>query len=104
VAQNKNVVLGCSGWKDMFNLEDTLFAGAVIDRIHDYFVIHDDASLMAQQIYKMHENNLFKFVQNTTHWHRLAAYGLQKDLQYCISIDVADVLPIYKNGELVVNE
>jgi 2-phosphosulfolactate phosphatase len=101
VSQNRNVVLGCSGWKDMFNLEYTLFAGAVIDRIKEYFIIHDDASLMAQQMYKLHQSNLFKFIQNTTHWHRLAAYGLQKDLHYCISIDVADVLPMYKNGELV---
>jgi len=101
VSSNKDVVLGCSGWKDMFNLEDTLFAGAVIDRIKEHFVIHDDASLMAQQIYRLHESNLFKFIQNTTHWHRLAAYGLQKDLQYCISIDVANVLPVYQNGELV---
>lgn len=101
VYQNKNVVLGCSGWKDMFNLEDTLFAGAVIDRIKENFIIHDDASLMAQQMYKLHQSNLYKFIQNTTHWHRLAAYGLQKDLHYCITVDVADVLPIFKNGELV---
>jgi 2-phosphosulfolactate phosphatase len=102
ISQNKNVILGCSGWKDMFNLEDTLFAGAVIDRIKELFTIHDDASLMAQQMYRLHESNIYNFIQHTTHWHRLAAYGLQKDLKYCISIDVANVLPIFRNGELVV--
>lgn len=102
ISQNKNVVLGCSGWKDMFNLEDTLFAGAVIERIKEHFIIHDDASLMAQQMYKLHESNLYNFIQHTTHWHRLAAYGLQKDLKYCITKDIANVLPIFKNGELVV--
>ena len=30
IAQKKNVILGCSAWKDKFNLEDTLFVGAVI--------------------------------------------------------------------------
>lgn len=104
LAQNKNVVLGCSGWKDMFNLEDTLFAGAVIDRVKEHFTIHDDASLMAQQMYRLHEQNLFRFIQHTTHWHRLAAYGLEKDLQYCISIDVASVLPVFMNGDLVVHQ
>ncbi len=103
-AQNKNVILGCSGWKDLFNLEDALFCGAVIDRVKEHFTIHDDASLMAQQIYKLHESNLFKFIQNTTHWHRLAAYGLEKDLRYCITTDVANILPIYKKGELVVHQ
>jgi 2-phosphosulfolactate phosphatase len=102
VDQNRPVVLGCSGWKDLFNLEDTLFAGAIIDRVKEHFTIHDDASLMAQQIFKLHENNLYKFIQNTTHWHRLAAYGLQKDLHYCITIDIANTLPIFRNNELVV--
>lgn len=100
--ENKNVILGCSGWKDKFNLEDTLFAGAVIDQVKEHFVIHDDASLMAREMFKLHKNDLYSFIQHTTHWHRLAAYGLQKDLEYCISTDVANVLPIYKNGELII--
>src|SRR4051794_19069208 len=74
VGQGKNVVLGCSGWKDMFNLEDTLFAGAVIERVKANFRIHDDASLMSEQMYKLHQKDLYNFIQQTTHWHRLAAY------------------------------
>ena len=102
VSQEKNVILGCSGWKDKFNLEDTLFAGAVIDKVKEQFVIHDDSSLMAREIFRQQRNDLYSFIQHTTHWHRLAAYGLHKDLEYCVSTDVANVLPIYKNGELVV--
>lgn len=99
--QNKNVILGCSGWKDRFNLEDTLFAGAVISRIKDYFTIHCDASLMAEEMYHLHKHDLFAFVQRTTHWHRLAGYGLEGDLQYCVTEDVANVLPVYRDGALV---
>ena len=98
--QNKNVILGCSAWKDRVNLEDTLFAGAVIQKIKKHFTIHCDSSLMAEQVYQQHQNNLYEFIQHTTHWHRLAAYGLEKDLQYCISINVANVLPVYANNEL----
>ena len=35
--ENKNVLLGCAGWKDRFNIEDTLFAGAVISRIKENY-------------------------------------------------------------------
>ena len=98
--QNKNVILGCSAWKDRVNLEDTLFAGAVIQKIKKHFTIHCDSSLMAEQVYQQHQNDLYEFIQHTTHWHRLAAYGLEKDLQYCISINVANVLPVYANNEL----
>lgn len=102
VQQNKNVVLGCSGWKDRFNMEDTLFAGAVIHQVKDHFEIHDDASLMAEEMYKLHKDDLLEFVQRTTHWHRLAAYGLHEDLKYCITANVANVLPVFKEGDLVV--
>lgn len=97
---DKNVILGCSGWKNRFNLEDTLFAGAVVSRIKQQFTIHCDSSLMAEDMYHLHKNDLFNFIQKTTHWHRLAAYGLQDDLKYCVTPDVANVLPIYKNDEL----
>ncbi len=102
VAQNKNVILGCSAWKDRFNLEDTLFAGAVIQRIKAHFTIHCDSSLMAEDMYRLHQEDMFAFIRKTTHWHRLAAYGLEKDLEYCVTSDIANILPIYRNGALVV--
>ncbi|MCX6208515.1 MAG: 2-phosphosulfolactate phosphatase [Bacteroidetes bacterium] len=100
--QNKNVFLGCSAWKDRFNIEDTLFAGAVIDQIKDYFEIHCDSSLMAYEMYQLHKNDLKTYIKSLTHWHRLAQYGLEKDMEYCVSIDVANVLPLYKDGALYI--
>ena len=57
LAEKKNVVLGCAGWKDRFNLEDTLFAGAVIHRMKKHFTIHCDSSFMAEAIYAKHKND-----------------------------------------------
>ena len=102
VTQNKNVILGCSAWKDRFNLEDALFAGAVIHQIKDHFTIHCDSSLMASDMYEMHQKDLFSFIRRTTHWHRLASYGLESDLEYCVTPNSANVLPYYKDGDLVV--
>jgi len=102
IQQNKNVILGCSAWKDRVNAEDTLFAGAVIEQVKEYFTIHCDSSLMAQQLYSLHKNNMMDFVQQTTHWHRLSAYGLEKDLEYCVTKNVANILPVYKNGDLII--
>ena len=102
VAENKNVLLGCSGWKDKFNLEDTLFAGAVVNRIKENFTIHCDSSLMAEEMYLRHKDDLLSFIRRLTHWHRLEKFGLEKDLEYCVTHDVANILPLYKNGDLVV--
>ncbi|MFM7357174.1 MAG: 2-phosphosulfolactate phosphatase [Sediminibacterium sp.] len=103
VQQDLPVFLGCSAWKDRVNVEDALFAGAVIHRIKQKFTIHCDSSMMAEQLYLQHKDDLPSFVRQTTHWHRLSAYGLEKDLLYCISTDVANILPRYKNGELLVH-
>lgn len=99
--QNKNVFLGCSAWKDRFNLEDTLFAGAVINKVKEAFMIHCDTSLMAEEMYLLHRKDMKQFIKRTTHWHRLAQYGLEKDLEYCVTENVANILPVYKNGALM---
>jgi 2-phosphosulfolactate phosphatase len=103
VRQDLPVFLGCSAWKDRVNVEDALFAGAVIHRIKNNFTIHCDSSMMAEQLYLQHKDDLPSFVRQTTHWHRLSAYGLEKDLLYCISTDVANILPRYNKGELLVH-
>jgi 2-phosphosulfolactate phosphatase len=49
----------------------------------------------------MHKADLPNYIKTLTHWHRLAAYGLEEDMLYCISKDVAPSLPIFKNGALI---
>ena len=102
LAEKKNVVLGCAGWKDRFNLEDTLFAGAVISRIEKEFTIHCNSSLMADTMYAKHKNKMMEFAPKLTHYHRLVErFGLIEDIQFCLTNDVANVLPVYKEGKLV---
>lgn len=102
VGEKKNVVLGCAGWKDRFNLEDTLFAGAVIHRIASAFTIHCDSSLMAETMYAKNKNKLIEFAPQLTHYHRLVErFGLIEDIKFCLTTDVANVLPVYNNGKLV---
>ena len=48
--QNKNVLLGCSAWKDKFNLEDTLFAGAVANCVKGRFDINCDSTKAANHL------------------------------------------------------
>ena len=101
--EKKNVVLGCAGWKDRFNLEDTLFAGAVIHRLKKSFEIHCDSSLMAETMYASNKNRLYEFAPMLTHYHRLVErFGLIEDIRYCLTEDLANVLPVYSDGKLAV--
>src|SRR5436305_9149991 len=49
--KNKNVILACAAWKDRVNIEDTVFAGAVISRIKGKFHQNCDASEIAETLY-----------------------------------------------------
>lgn len=104
VKEKRNVILGCAAWKDRFNIEDTLFAGAVIARIKDHFSINCDSSQMAEGLYQEGKADLYEFMKqkNASHYHRLTGYGLEKDIRYCLTADGANVLPIYRDGKLVV--
>lgn len=103
LSQQRNVVLGCAAWKDRFNLEDTLFAGAVVSRIKSAFQVNCDSSKMAESLYQEAKDDLYGFMKNknASHYQRLSGYGLEKDIRYCLTADTAHVLPIYRDGKLV---
>jgi len=102
-SQNKNVILACAAWKNRINVEDTLFAGAVISRIKNNFEINCDASKIAETLYLQGKDDLFGFMKqtNASHYQRLMGYGLEEDIRYCFTNDIADILSIYTNGRLV---
>ncbi len=104
--QNQNVILGCAAWKDRVNIEDTLFAGAVISRIKEHFSINCDSSHMAETMYAKAKRDLFSFMKknDASHYHRLMGYGLEKDIRYCLTEDGANVLPVYEGGQLLVKK
>jgi len=105
-AAKKNVILGCAAWKDRINIEDTLFAGAVINTIKDSFSINCDSSQIAETLFLNAQHDLFGFMKekNASHYHRLMGFGLEKDIRYCLSPNKADVLPFYEDGKLVVHK
>jgi 2-phosphosulfolactate phosphatase len=103
LAQNQNVILACAAWKDKVNIEDTLFAGAVIERIKEKFSINCDASRIAENLYAEAKEDLYEFMKknDASHYHRLTNFGLEKDIRHCLTADVHNVLPIYQNGRLI---
>ncbi|GAA0530114.1 2-phosphosulfolactate phosphatase [Chitinophaga japonensis] len=101
VAQGQNVILGCAAWKDRVNMEDALFAGAVVSRIRQHFSMNCDSALAAETLYHAASSDLYEFMKKASHFQRLARYGLEKDIRYCLTPDGANVLPLLKNGELI---
>jgi len=104
LSSKQNVILGCAAWKDRVNIEDMLFAGAVISLIGQHFSINCDSSHLAKTIYEKAKTDLFSFMKKNqaSHYHRLMNFGLEKDIRYCLTSDGANVLPVYDEGKLMV--
>jgi len=100
----KNVLLGCAAWKDRVNMEDALFAGAVISKVRDHFDINCDSSHMSEAMFVKGKKDLFSFIKNNnaSHYNRLMKFGLENDIRYCLTADGASVLPVYSDGKLII--
>ncbi len=98
--KKKPVLIVCAGWKGKINLEDTLFAGALAERLHPEFELECDAPRVALATYKGMKNNLLDHVMNSSHALRLQRLNISKDISYCLRVDEFDVVPVLVNGEI----
>lgn len=102
-SSGKDLVLLCSGWKDKYNLEDTLFAGAVIEKLIGKYTMQDDAALSAWYLYKQHQGDLESLVRKSSHAERFTLLHLQTDdVKFCLQEDTCKVVPEME-GEFLVS-
>jgi 2-phosphosulfolactate phosphatase len=99
--QQYDVIVLCAGWKGKTNLEDTLYAGALVERLQEEFLIQEDSALMSLRLYQQAKPDLLSFVASSSHVKRLQRLGIQKDISYCLQHDLYDVIPILRGNMLV---
>jgi 2-phosphosulfolactate phosphatase len=98
-----DVLVVCAGWKGKFNLEDTLFAGAVASRLREtgHFENNCDTAQAACHLYDSSKGYMYGFLENSSHRRRLEKLNLEKDVRYCLQNDVTPVIPILQENEIV---
>lgn len=99
--QEKDVLIFCAGWKGKVNMEDSLFAGALIEKLQNDFANECDAPLIVQAAYQDMSHNLLALVQSSSHAKRLQRLNIYEDIEYCLKLDEYDVVPVIRNGEIV---
>jgi 2-phosphosulfolactate phosphatase len=101
--EERDVIFLCSGWKNKFNLEDTLFAGAVIEGLMKKkgFTTNCDSAIAALELYKLAKHDLYGFLGNSSHRTRLAKLDLERDVRYCLTPNQCPVLPVLQGKFLV---
>lgn len=99
--QNKSILLLCAGWKDQFNLEDTLFAGAVVSELRKDFTHFDDSSVAAEDLYQLAKDNLRAYLHKSSHSHRLAQLNIEEDVKFCLQINICEAIPVLVGNALI---
>ncbi len=99
--QDKSVLLLCAGWKDKFNLEDTLFAGAVVAELRKDFTHFDDSSVAAEDLYALAKNDLRTYLHKSSHSHRLAELNIEEDVKFCLQLNLCQAIPVMEGDALV---
>lgn len=100
-SQKYDIIIHCAGWKGKPNLEDTLFAGALIESLKEEYTIAEDSALMALQVYDLNKENLLNAVASSSHVKRLQRLGIHKDISFCLEKSKYDVIPVLRGNSLV---
>jgi len=99
--QDENILLVCAGWKNNFNLEDTLFAGAVIEQLKGFDFKLDDAAIAANDLYQMGKYDINDYLKKTSHSKRLKILGIENDIEFCLQVDLTTAIPVLEGDRLV---
>jgi len=95
-----NVLILCAGWKGKVCLEDTLFAGALVEATKSHIQPDCDAPRMAQHLYNQAKPNMVAYLQNASHVKRLKKLNIEKDIAFCATENTYPIVPILKGNDL----
>ena len=101
--QQRDVLVVCAGWKGRFCLEDTVFGGALAERLSaDFDIRSSDATLAALHLWEQGRADLPAYLLQSAHVRRLNSLEASQDFEFCLRIDAyPKVLPVWREDRLV---
>jgi len=100
VNQQNDVLILCSGWKGKFNLEDTLYAGALTKILENTYETSCDAAIAARTLFDQNKNDLQSLIAQASHTKRLQNHKIENDIEFCLSFDKYSAIVKLKEGKL----
>ncbi|MCX7697098.1 MAG: 2-phosphosulfolactate phosphatase [Bacteroidales bacterium] len=103
--QSINVVILCAGWKNKFSLEDSILAGAMVEKLQEFGLkIECDSAHAAWDLWKVAKNDVLKYIQKAMHRSRLQKLNLDYVLEYCFTPDKSNKIPIFDGYKIYAHE
>ena len=101
-AGKNDILVVCAGWKGRFNLEDTLFAGALIEALNHTVILECDAPQASVHLYQMAKSNMMEFLREASHIKRLAKLNIVEDIKFCLTIDKYNIVPVMTDATIAI--
>lgn len=99
--RSEDVLIVCAGWKGKFNLEDSLYAGALVNLLLPVFDSDCDATIAMSSLYASNEHQLKLFLSQAAHTKRLQNHGIEEDIDFCLSLNHLGIVGGLRDGLLV---
>jgi len=105
ISQEKDIVLFCAGWKNRFNLEDTICAGAIAEKllVTSLYTTICDSTLAALDLWSLAKQDIKSYIEKVAQRSRLRDKGLDDCIDFCLTMDFTGKIPVIKDGVLVDN-
>ncbi|MFO7867805.1 MAG: 2-phosphosulfolactate phosphatase [Bacteroidales bacterium] len=102
IAQESPIIILCAGWKNRYNIEDTVFAGALSSRLLStkLFTSICDSTTAAIDMWHTHKHDLRSLIDTCAQRERLRVNKLDDCIDYCISTDTCPVIPEFDGTAL----
>ena len=102
-ASQQDIAIVCSGKQGNIGIEDLVFAGLCVNTLKSKTDAElTDAAKIACLIYEHYSADILGMLFDCEHGRYLASIGLAEDLEFCAQIDVTNVIPIGREGKLVI--
>ena len=86
-SRNLDVLIHCAGWKGRFNLEDSLYAGALVQALSSSHANREDGALAMESLFSLEGGNLATYLSQASHAKRLQNHGIESDIDFCLSLN-----------------
>jgi 2-phosphosulfolactate phosphatase len=97
----QDILILCAGWKGKFNLEDSLYAGALVSSLHPHFQTECDSAIALKSLYESNSHRLQIFLGQASHAKRLQNHNIEADIDFCLTKDIYQTVGLL-SGEVLI--
>ncbi len=95
-----------AGTSGRLSLVDMYYMGSIVDRMctMDNSLVLDDCAMLALKIYREFRDRPKEFMAGVESFEELISIGGMDDIDYCLREDIADIVPKYEEGVIVLEK